>query len=788
MRALDRMLVRDVLRLRAQGVAIALVLACGVAVILMSSGMSRALEETRAAHYDRNRFAEVFVEVNRAPRTLVDEIATVPGVAAAEARVSRIAMLDLEGRETAAMGRILSLPADGAPPRLNVPVLQTGDWPDPQATDQVVVSAPFAQANGFRPGDRFIANLNGHRRELVVTGTVLSPEFIYTIGPGAMMPDNAGFGVIWMPDRAVAAAFGMTGAFTEAALTLQPGARQADVIDAVDRLLQPYGGQGAYGRADQTSHAFIDAEIRQLHAMAWILPPVFLGITVFLVGMVMSRVIELHRAEIGLLKAIGYRNVTVAVHYLLFGTLIALVGVTLGWGAGTWLARAMARLYAEFFTFPFLITAVSWRAYAISGGLGLIAATAGALNAALRAARLAPSVAMAPPAPPHFRRGIADRVFAAIGVRQIGMMVLRGITRWPVRSGLSVLGLALATAVLVASSFFGDSLAKVLDLAFGQGNRQDVILVFSGPLNEAATAEVALMPGVLQAEGQGMLPARLRHGAVERMTAVETRRPGADLSRIVDGEGRVVTAPQGGILLSERLARTLQARPGDRIEVEFLGRDAAPQEVPVSGIVTQYFGLGAYMDAETVAALLREVPTITAVNVTLDQREESAFHAAAKAMPQVMGVVRIDANRQSFEDTIGENVLIVTTIYTVLGLVITVGVAYNGARILMSERARELASLRILGFTRAEVSTVLVAETVLLALLAQPLGWWIGYLVARMLTEGFSSDLYSVPLVLLPSTYAWASLVTLLAALGAAMVVRRRVDRLDLVAVLKTRE
>ena len=788
MRALDRMLVRDVLRLRAQGIAIALVLACGVAVMLMSSGLSRALDETRAAYYDRNRFAEVFVEVGRAPRSLVDEIAALPGVAAAEARVSRIAMLDLEGRETAAMGRILSLPSDGSPPRLNVPVLQSGDWPDPQATDQVVISTPFAEANGFRPGDRFIANLDGHRRALVVTGTVLSPEFIYTIGPGAMMPDNAGFGVIWMPERAVAAAFGMTGAFTEAAVTLQPGAREAEVIDALDRLLAPYGGLGAYGRADQTSHAFIDAEIRQLNAMAWILPPVFLGITVFLVGMVMARVIELHRPEIGLLKAIGYSSLTVAVHYLLFGTLIALVGVGLGWAVGTWLARAMARLYAEFFTFPFLITAVSWRAYAVSGGLGLVAATAGALHAALRAARLAPSVAMAPPAPPHFRRGIADRLFAALGVRQIGMMVLRGITRWPVRSGLSTLGLALATAILVASSFFEDSLAKVIDQAFGQGNRQDVILVFPGPLNDRAIAEVAGMPGVLQAEGQAVLPARLHHGPVTRMTAVEARPPGTDLSRIVDGEGRIVTAPEGGILLSERLALALRARPGDKIEIEFLGRDASPQEVPVSGIVTQYFGLGAYMDAATVAALLREVPTINAVNVTLDDEAETAFHAAAKEMPKVTGVVRMTANRQSFQDTIGENVLIVTTIYTVLGLVITVGVAYNGARILLSERARELASLRILGFTRSEVSVVLVAETILLALLAQPLGWWIGYLVARMLTSGFASDLYSVPLVLLPSTFAWASLVTLLAALGAAMVVRRRVDALDLVAVLKTRE
>ncbi len=788
MRALDRMLVRDVIRLRAQGLAIALVLACGVAVILMSVGMSRALEQTRAAYYDRNRFGDVFAEVSRAPRSILAEIAAIEGVAAVEGRVSRMATLDIAGREAAAMGRFLSLPGDGALPVLNLPVLQSGDWPDPDRSDAVVVSAPFATANGFRVGDVFVANLNGHRRALTITGTALSPEFIYAIGPGALMPDNAGFGVIWMPERGVAAAFGMTGAVTDVAVALEPGAREADVIDRLDRVLAPFGGVGAHGRADQVSHAFVDAEIRQLRAMGMILPPVFLGITVFLVGMVMSRIIELHRAEIGLLKALGYRDLTVAMHYLLFGSLIAILGVGLGWALGTWAARAMARLYAEFFTFPFLIQQVSWRAYAAAGGAGLVAATGGALHAALRAARLRPSMAMAPPAPPHFRKGALDRVLAAFGLRQTGMMVVRGIARWPVRSGLSALGLACATAVLVAASFFQDSLDLIVDQAFGLGNRQDVMLVLAGPAADEAVHAVAQMPGVLQAEGQGFFAARLRNGAVTRTTGIETRAPGADLSRIVDGEGRIVDAPPGGILLSERLARTLRVGPGDMLDVEFTGRGIPPVMVPVSGIVTQYFGLGAYMDPGTVAALLREVPTVTMVSVTVDPQGADAFHAAVKTMPQVAGTVMMAANRQSFEDTISQNVVIATTVYLLLGVVITVGVAYNGARIQLSERARELASLRILGFTRAEVSLVLMGELFVVALAAQPLGWWLGWLVARFLTEGFASDLYSVPLVLRPATFAFASLVTLCATVGTALLVRRRIDRLDLVAVLKTRE
>ncbi len=786
--ALDKKLLRDFRRLWAQGIAIALVLGAGVAVMMMSVGMSGALEETRATYYERNRFADVFADVKRAPLTLLPEIRALPGVWAAEPRVEFYAVLDIPGRTRSATGHIISLPASGEPPVLNVPILRSGDWPDPQSATQVVVNEPFALANHFQPGDTFTANLNGRKRELTITGTALSPEFIYTIGPGSLMPDNESFAIIWMPDRAASAALGTTGAFSQISLKLNAGAEPAELIDRLERVLEPYGGDGAYGREDQVSHAFLDSEIQQLRAMAYVLPPVFLGITIFLVNMVMVRIVQLERAEVGLLKALGYSDAAIAVHYVMLGALIAVLGVMIGWGLGAWLSRAMARLYAEYYTFPFLILRVSYSSYAISGGLGLLAATAGAVKAALGAASLPPAVAMSPPAPPHFRRGLADIVFGALRLSQPTMMVVRSITRWPVRSGLTALGLALATAILVASNFFQDSLALIIDSAFHQSNRQDAMLLFSEELPESVLASVARLPGVTRAEGQLYLSARIRHGHLMRQTPVEGRRPGTDLSRIVDAAGRRIDAPPGGIVLSERLAEVLDLKTGDLAEVEFLGLHDGTYMVPVSAIIPQYFGLGAYMDLDTLSALFRQAPRIAVANVALDATRTEEFHAALKDVPRLAGTIMMQDNRRSFEATIQENVLIINTVYAILGIIITVGVAYNGARIQLSERARELASLRILGFTRGEVSYVLMGETMLLALIAQPVGWWIGHWVARFMSEGFESDLYTVPLVLNTSTFAYASLVTLSAALAAALVVRRRIDRLDLVQVLKTRE
>jgi ABC-type nitrate/sulfonate/bicarbonate transport system permease component len=376
MHALDIKLLRDFRRLWAQALAIALVLACGVLVVLTAFGMYGALETTRAAYYERQRFADVFAEANRAPNSLLPALAAIDGVLGVDARVSGLATLDVPGGVPLAVGQVLSLPADDG--ELNRLVLRAGRMPEPGATDQIVVNAPFAEANGLRPGDRLTANLDGRQRVLTVTGTALSPEFIYTIGPGALMPDNRRFGILWMPTAAAAAAFDMEGAFNKLALRLAAGADTPAVIAAVDRLLDPYGGLGAHGRDLQVSNSFIDAELQQLQSTAWVLPPVFFLVAAFLVNMVIGRIVELERAEIGLLKALGYRDRAVLGHYLLLAGLIALTGIAIGWIVGSWLAAQTAALYATFFDFPFLIHTVSPAVYGLSALLGLAAAGFGA--------------------------------------------------------------------------------------------------------------------------------------------------------------------------------------------------------------------------------------------------------------------------------------------------------------------------------------------------------------------------------------------------------------------------
>lgn len=787
MRALDIKLFRDIRRLWAQALAIALVLACGVTVLLMTYGMYGALEESRATYYERNRFADIFADAKRAPRGLMRDILRIDGVRAAEARIAENVILDIPGRIQAVTGKVLSLPDDGEI-RLNLPLLRSGRLPDPARTGEVVVNEGFAEANDLRPGDRFSANLNGRKRELVLTGTVLSPEFIYAIGPGSLLPDNRTYGIVWMPERTAAAAFDMDGAFNNVTLKLDPAANEEEVIHRLDELLDPYGGIGAYGRDVHQSNAFIDAEIEQQRISSIILPPIFYGIAAFLVSMVIGRIIALERSEIGLFKAVGYTDIEISTHYLLMACLIALTGTLIGWVAGTWLARVVARIFAEFYEFPYLIYNFSYSVYVLSGVLAVLSAAAGAAHSSLSAARIAPAVAMSPPAPPRYKSSFLDVLLAAIRVSQSAKMVARSIVRWPLRSAMTALGLSLATAVFMASGFFADALDEMMDMVFSQSNRQHAMLYFSPEIRQSDLPLIMNLPGVLKAEGQLSQSVVLRNGHLEKETGIQAGRPDPDLARIIDKTGNAVNAPEEGILLSEQLAAYLNAGQGDVIEVEFRGGRNETHFVQVSGLVTQYIGLGAYMDSGTLNRLLRQAPRISTANLLLDEARMTDLHGVLKETPGLSGLTMLSEVRRSFRATIRQNIQIMTGIYTTIAVLITFGVAYNCTRIQLSERARELASLRILGFTKREVSFILVGETMILALLAQPPGWIFGIGISYALAAGSSSDLYTIPFVIKPSNAALASLLVLTAALISSFVVRRRLDSLNLIEVMKTRE
>ena len=790
MSVLDRKLLRDLWRLKAQVLAIALVMAAGVMTLVLGLGTYQSLDETRTAYYERQRFADVFATARRAPERLRNEIAEIPGVAAVETRIMDAAVLDIEGMAEPASAQLVSLPDDGAP-LLNRLYMRNGRMPDPAHPDEVVVNEAFANAHRFDLGDRFPAVVNGRRRNLEIVGIALSPEFIYTIAPGALMPDNRRFAILWMSRRALESAFDLDGAFSALSVKLLVGASEETVIAEIDNALDRYGGRGAYGRKDQQSHAFLNAEIDQIRSMSAVLPPIFLFVAAFLVNMTLTRLVALEREQIGLMKALGHSSAGVAGHYLKFVMAIGLIGIVIGVATGTWLGRGLAELYGQFFNFPFLIFRVDAGIYVVAAGVTALAAMAGAIRAVWGVARLSPAVAMQPAAPTRYRRllGGIKLLPASLGnLPRSTVMITRHIVRWPLRAALTTLGIAMSVAVLVGSLFMTDTVEKLIDVTFFQSERQHATINFTSERPVRTVFDVARLPGVMTVEPVRNLPVRLTLGPVSRRVGIEGRTPNADLSRLIDVEGRPVQLPEKGIVLTDILARILGARIGDLVEVETLDRRHRTVEVPVMAVVQGYIGLAAYMDIRAVNRLNQEGDMVSGINVRLDTAEHDALYDRIKDIPAVASISLQSLALETLRKTMAENLLLMTGIFTVLALVIAFGVVYNSARIQLSERARELASLRVLGFTRAEVSWILLAELALLTVLALPLGWLLGYALAYSMVVGLETELVRVPLVLERATYAWAAIAVLAGATVSALLVRRRIDRLDLIEVLKTRE
>lgn len=771
----------------AQSLAIALVIAGGVATLIMAVGSARSLLETRTAYYERYNFADVFAQVRRAPRTVLEDVSRINGVAIVDARISKLAVLDIPGLREPATGQLVSLP-DSGELLLNKLYMKAGRMPEPAKADEVVVSESFANSHRFELGSHFSAILNGRKRALTVVGIALSPEFIYAVGPSDVMPDDRRFGVIWMSERALAAIYDLEGAFSSLYVKLSADADERDVRSQIDRVLDRYGGTSAYGRKDQTSHAWLDHELDMLRNMSRTLPPIFLLVSAFLVNLTLTRLVALEREQVGLLKALGFSNWAVAAHYCKFVVVIVIAGIAIGSVAGTLLGTFLTRLFGDFFRFPFLLFEKTPDLYLLAGLLSMLAALLGAVRALKQVLTLAPAVAMQPPAPPVFRHvgprlGRADRWLS-----QRVMMMVRNLVHHPVRAIFTLLGLSLSTAILIVSLFTRGTMEELIDVTYFLADRQDATLSFPEKKGVSALYDVARLPGVMAAEPYREVPVRIRKGGIERRIVVSGRPRDAHLRQIIDVDLRRVELPEGGLAISALLADILDAKVGDDIEIDLLEGQRRTLTVPVSALVEDYFGIRGMMDNTSLSRLMREAPSINSVNISVDAGRLDDLYAQVKELPSVSGMALQRASLENFRTNVAILITTMAGIYTTLAAIIAFGVVYNSARISLSERARELASLRVLGFTPGEVLRILLLELGLLTILAQPPGWLMGYGLAWIMRTNLAGEIMRVRLVVDPSTYAIATGVVLIAALFSALVVGRRVYGLDLVAVLKSRD
>jgi putative ABC transport system permease protein len=784
---LNRKLLRDLLAMKGQALAIAMVVAAGVAMYVMYLSTFDSLYRTRDAYYEQQRFGDVFASMKRAPLRVADEIRAIPNVSAIEPRVTANVTLDLEGLDEPASGRLVSVRSHRRP-LVNDLFLRRGRWIERGRSDEVLASEGFIVANKLELGDKVPAVLNGRLRQLTIVGVALSPEFIYSIRPGELVPDDKRFAIFWMDEQALAAAFDMEGGFNDVVLKVAPGASVDEIIARVDRILEPYGGLGAIPRALQLSHWTVQNELSQLQTFGFMLPLIFMMVAAFILNVALTRALALQRPQIASLKALGYGNRAIGWHYLKWALAIGLIGVVIGVVLGAMMGNLIIGLYNSFFRFPVLLFSVPLSVMTGATVMTLIAAIGGAFTAVRRAVSVPPAEAMRPEVPTRYRRAFFETPLLSRNLGTAGRMVLRNVMRHPLRAAASVFGVAFAVSILMIGFVFNDAIDRLMLTQFWDAERQDVTVTFIEPRDESVRYALERLPGVVAVEPQRTVAARIRSGFRDRYLAVTGVTTNPRFKRIVDRDGREIRMPPSGVVLSLTLANVLGVRPGDEISLEVLEGQRPTRRVQVTGLVDDIMGLSAYMDMTALHHMMRESDVANSALLLIDHAQEVELASELKTTPAVAGAGFKRAVLQSFRDVMAANMSVSIFINLIFAGIIAFGVVYNAARVSLSERSRELASLRVLGFTRAEISLILMGELALLTLVALPVGGLFGYSLSAAIVGMIDSEVYRFPLYVSRQAVALSFLGIIAATIFSGLVVRRKLDHLDLVAVLKIRE
>jgi putative ABC transport system permease protein len=784
---LDIKLVRDLWTMRTQVVSIALLIAAGVAVLVMSASNYLALVRAMDAHYRNERFADLFAGVKRAPLSLLDRIREIDGIGVAEARIAQAVRVMREDSELPISGRIISIPASGQP-LLNRLYLADGRWIDAARPDEIIINAAYAQARGVRLGDSVDVILNGRLQAFRVVGIALSPEFVFATRSALPLPDDRNFVVLWAGEDAVRGAFDMRGAFNDVVMTLAPGAARAAAIEELDRLLMPYGGIGAYDRRELPSNRLLEDELAEQETMSIVMPLVFFGIAAFLLHVVLGRLVEAQREQIASLKALGFPNLSIAAHYIKLVTVIAALGAGLGLLLGAWLAVLVIDIYRDFFRFPVLEAHLEPWIAVLATLASILVANAAAASAVYGIAGLPPAEAMRPRVPAVTPLARHIQVMSERGIPMPFLMALRTIVGRPVRTLLTISGIALAVPLVLFGLFWFDAIAHMIDAAFGRIERGDAFVTFTVPVPGRALYELQSVPGVLLAEGQRIVPVRLVAGHRSYRSSLAGLSRQSELKVLRDPALAPIEIPHDGLVLSRPLAERLGLGVGDSVTVEVQEGKRPVLRLPVAKVSDDILGFSATMDIAALNKHLREGNAVNAAALKIDPRQSHLVWPRIQAMPKVEASSVKALWLTLFDETIGGMIVVGAVILAGFGLLIALGVVYNSARVAFQERAWELASLRILGFTRAEVSMILLSELAFELIVAIPIGLVAGYGLISMIMSLRLQESFQVPVVIEPASYAIAACVILAAAAGSAFVVRRRIDALDLVSVLKTRD
>lgn len=786
MTGLQRKLFRDLKRMGFQVVTIAVLILGGLSVLVSSWSSFQSLQKARDDFYQQFRFADVFADLVRAPESLSIEIAKIAGVERVETRIVKDGLIDVPGQVEPAMGRFISWRGDTQ--TINLIHLRQGRMPRAHTDPEVVVHEAFASKHHLRSGDRLKVLMAGRQKTFVITGIGLSPEFVYALSPMIALPDDKHFGIFWMRQQDLESLAGMSGAFNSVQVKLSDTGQTEEVKRQLDMILRPFGNVQAFDRSKQLSNLFVEDEIRQQRVMAMIVPAVFLAVAIFILNIILSRLIDLHRPQIATLKSLGYSDWSLTGHYFQLVTIVLLVGIIPSIFIGAWIGRWYAQLYQDFFRFPSIDFNLSVSAVVICFLAGLVPGWLGAARALVRVFGLNPAEALRPPSPPRFHKGFLERWGFFANMNNFSKIIFRSLFFRPVRLVMNIVGMSLALAILINGSFWTDVINAVMSRQFHEMRREDLTVRLMHPKSVSVVSELSRLPGVIMLEGERTVAVRLQFKNFKKDIALMGWQKEAQLSRVLDEDGNLIKPIPGALLLSRYFETEAGLRAGDRVSLKVLSGEQRQFFAVVGGFVDDMIGQQAYVLKEDLHNWLQEKPAFDTIQMKVEPRYIEKIYLALKQKPEVAGINIRSLLLRSFTETVANMIITFTFILFVFAIALAGAVIYNSARIVFSERSWELASLRILGFEMRRTFELLFFDIGLQVLLSLGPGLLLGFWLSYFVTSMIHNETFKFPLVIEWSTYAGAVFTLLMTFLASGIFLYFKVRRLDFSEALKARE
>lgn len=785
MTVLNKKVFRELFTMKSQILTISLVIACGIAVLLSSLTTHESLKSARDSFYRLNNFSDYFINVQRAPLGFLEQLTQISGVQSAEGRIVTIASLDFPTIKEPIFASFVSITKDQ---KQNLLFLKKGRLPDFLHPNEIVVSEAFAKAHKLALGSEIRALFNGHMASLQVVGIAVSPEYIYTLRPGNPMPDDLHYGVIWISYEAISSFMDMREMTNDIVLKLDPKMNQKVLKSILEDLTKPYGSLNVNGRDKQLSNYFINDEINQQKVMAFFLPTIFLLVSAFLLNVVMNRFIATQREQVATLKSLGVSDARISFHYFYYVLVIvfigSILGVVLGYYTGTW----MTNIYLDFFHFPILsfVFDTQWILFA------LLASATSAILGAIRALNsvfaLAPAVAMLPQAPRKVFNIQFEKYPYLSWLSVQFRFFLRNLLSHPLKSFLVFISLGLAQAVLIVSFFWQDAVDYIMKTQFNLVQKEDAQVIFTKARSIKSLDEISKMEGVLDVEGYRFFAIKVSYGHRAEDTSLLALPQNSHLRKIYDKKLNEINIPESGVAVSKLLADKLMLKIGDNVHLEIKDTINKEFEFKIEAIVDDFIGSQFYVNLDFINKLLSQQEQVSVVSIVIDPKYSAEIYDQLKVLPMVSSVVIKESALKTFTETSAKFILTFSIILFSFALIISVGVIYNNARVLLSERSIDYGSLRVLGFYANEVFRLIFGDLILLIVLSLPLGAglgaYLGYLSIRMI----HNEAIQIPFIIYPTTFVYGVLAIVLSAVLSLYWMSHKVKEIDLVKILKVRE